>query len=267
MVDRDQFQEPNLIYHVYIKDAVQFQKTHDTYDHWALFIVESGGFEYRLGEQMGNAVQGDMVLCPPDLPFHRATDGLSFHLIGFHWLTATNEVDLDPFTFPYTGKLRLMNNKRLVSTIAQLREANYLNTNLVLPYKNHLLRDLLYTLQIELFDQNLNQLYTEDPLLQLVVHKIKQNAEFGVSLKSIAYELGISQVQLTRLFKQEFRISPNTYATNLRMDKVKKLLINSSLTLEQISEHCGFTDEYHLSKSFKKQFGINPSAYRKAYQV
>lgn len=38
------FLDPDLQYHVYVKDTHQFQKTHDTYDHWALFIVEEGAF-------------------------------------------------------------------------------------------------------------------------------------------------------------------------------------------------------------------------------
>lgn len=261
------FLEPDLHYHVYVKDAVHFQKTHDTYDHWALFIVEEGGFEYRMGGQSGKAVKDDVVLCPPDLTFYRKTNDLSFHLMGFQWNSNPEHAHSSIKDLPQTGKLRLMNNKRFHSTLSQFREADYLNGSLGFAYKKHLLKDLLYLLQIELSDQQPTPLFSDEPLLQRTVHMLQQQAEFGISLKAIASELGISQVQLTRLFKREFRIAPSAYAANLRMDKVKQLLVHSSLTLAQIAEHCGFTDEHHLSKSFKKLLGINPSSYRKTYRV
>ncbi|MGO4549210.1 helix-turn-helix domain-containing protein [Paenibacillus sp. 2TAB23] len=261
--------EPELLYHVYVKDAKHFQKTEDTYDHWALFIVEEGSFDYRMGGLSERATKGDMVLCPPELTFYRQTNGLSFHLAGFRWKTAGEaEVDARSASFPQ-GILRLLNHKRMQSTLSLLREARLINAGAAHEYKSHLLRDLLYAYQVESFHSESGLLHSENPLLQLAIHKLRQQADSGVggSLKSIARELGISQVQLTRLFKGEFKLTPSAYSANLRMEKVKLLLAHSSLTLAQIAEQCGFTDEHHLSKSFKKWNGINPSAYRKAYAV
>lgn len=262
------FLEPELQYHVYVKDAAHFQKTHDTYDHWAMFIVEEGGFDYRMGsQQSGRAVKDDIVLCPPDLTFYRQTDGLSFHLMGFRWKPGTEAAQPGATDFPPIGKLRLLDNKRFQSTLSQFREAHYFHASLGFEYKKHLLKDLLYLLQIEQTERHTKSLFSEEPTLQRAVHMLQQQAQFGISLKSIAAELGLSQVQLTRLFQREFHFAPGAYAANLRMDKVKQLLVHSSLTLAQIAEHCGFTDEHHLSKSFKKLCGVNPSTYRKTHSV
>ena len=267
MVDQTHFLEPELIYHVYVKGAAQFQKKEDTYDHWALFIVEDGSFDFEMGHLKEKAIKGDMVLCPPNLAFYRKTEGLSFHLIGFQWRNDGSVYGGNHPAAPPIGKFQLLNNKRMNSTLSLFREAGYLNASLALDYKNHLLRDLLYVYQIESFNRKLDLLYSENPILQRAVHMIQRQAEAGVALKSIAMELGISQVQLTRLFKLEFQTTPSAYAANLRMDKVKLLLVNSSSTLAHIAEQCGFTDEHHLSKSFKRMYGINPSSYRKAYTV
>jgi len=267
-LDKPWLCEPELIYHVFVKDAAHFQKTEDTYDHWALFIVEEGGFEYRMGNSRSErAVKGEMVLCPPNMTFYRKTDGLSFHLIGFQWRNAVSATGEDNTAMPLKGKLSLLNKKRMSSTLSLFREARYVKDRMVLEYKKHLLRDLLYVYQIESMNRKINHLYSENQVLQRAVHMLQQQAEEGVSLKAIAMELGISQVQLTRLFKHEFQTTPSAYAASLRMDKVKLILVNSSLTLAQIAEQCGFTDEHHLSKSFKKSIGMNPSFYRKAYTI
>jgi AraC-like DNA-binding protein len=252
---------------VYVKGTKQFQKTEDIYDHWALFIVDEGRFDFRMGTQSETAVQGDMVLCPPGITFHRKTSGLSFHLIGFQWKSDVRPEGLTGSTFPPVGKFRLLNSRRMSSTLSLLREAYDLDAGLIRRYKQHLLRDLMVVRQMESYNRKLDLLYSENPLLQRAVQLLQQQAEYGVALKSVAGELGISQVQFTRLFKREFHTTPSAYAANLRMEKVKRLLANSSLTLAQIAEHCGFTDEHHLSKSFKKQHGINPSSYRKAHSV
>lgn len=266
-MDQTHLLEPELIYHVYVKGAAQFQKKEDTYDHWALFIVEDGSFDFGMGDLKDKAIKGDMVLCPPNMTFYRKTEGLSFHLIGFQWRNYQSVNGGNHSAYPPIGKFQLLNNKRMNSTLSLFREAGYVNASLVRDYKNHLLRDLLYVYQIESFNRKLDLLYSENPILQRAVHMLQQQAEAGVALKSIAMELGISQVQLTRLFKLEFKTTPSAYAANLRMDKVKLLLVNSSSTLAHIAEQCGFTDEHHLSKSFKRMYGINPSSYRKAYTV
>jgi AraC-like DNA-binding protein len=261
------FLDPVLAFHVYVKDAPHFQKTHDTYVHWALFIVEEGGFDYRLGHLVGKAVKDDLILVPPGLTFHRSTSGLSFHFIGFDWSDQDGSAGLAMVHVPPTGKVRLSNNARFRSSLAQLRDAGHMRSGLGRAYKSHLLRDMMYLLQLEGMESRLTRLYSEEPLLQQALRLIEQQAELGVPLKSVAAELGIAQVRLTRLFQREFGISPGAYATRLRMDKVKQLLGHTSLTLAQIADGCGFADEHHLSKSFKKATGINPSDYRKAYSV
>ncbi|WP_461671219.1 hypothetical protein, partial [Mycobacterium tuberculosis] len=129
------FLDPMLAFHVYVKDAPHFQKTHDTYDHWALFIVEEGGFDYRLGSATGKAVKDDIFIVPPGLTFHRSTEGLSFHYIGFHWRNAP-DVEGPPTAYePPIGKQRLSNNARFRSSLAQLRDAWHMRSELAHGYK------------------------------------------------------------------------------------------------------------------------------------
>ncbi|WP_240941914.1 AraC family transcriptional regulator [Paenibacillus sp. HB172176] len=291
--------EPLMRFHVYVKDTPQFQKTHDLYKHWALFIAEEGSFEFRMGGIAGTAVQDDMVLCPPGVTFNRKTEGVSFHFIGFDWgkpmtdgdgraanegggfladagaaisaplypqLPADHSSAVDESAFPPIGKLRLLGNKRFRTSLSQLREANDLPDTMKLAYKSHILRDIFYQWQVE-NSKSVSELYSENPLLRQAVRLLQQQAEYGTPLKAIAAELHVSQVQLTRRFQSEFRIAPSAYAAKLRMDKVKQLLSHSSLTLAQIAESCGFTDEHHLSKSFKKHCGLNPSVYRRTHRV
>ena len=255
---------PDFSYHVYVKDAPNFQKKQDQYDHWALFIAEEGGFHYRMGkEEEQSAVSGDMVLCPPGVVFQRRTEHLTFHMLGFQWLEDSHcsECTYD------TGKLRLINQPRLNSTLALLRQAWQHPASEMAAYKNHLLGDLLIAWQVEQQTLRTAPVHSDHPVVSEVLKLLHEQAENGLPLRSIALELGISQVQLTRLFQQQMQVSPSAYAAGLRMDKVRQLLTRTTLPLSRIAEQCGYTDEHHLSKSFKKSQGMNPSVYRRTHQV
>ncbi|SDC96437.1 Helix-turn-helix domain-containing protein [Paenibacillus sp. UNCCL117] len=255
---------PELIFHVYVSGAKQFQKPYDTYKNWSCFIAEDGEFEYRMGNTSGRVRTGDMVLCPPDTAFHRTTSGLSFHFIGFRW-----EHDRVPpgYLLPDNGRLCIMNNRRLGSTLSLLRETTPLKTEAGLQYKKHLFRDIWQLYAVESSALMQASLISEDPFVQRAVRLLQDHVESGAPLKQVARELGISPVQLTRLFKKEFRMTPVKYIAGLRMARAARLLIHTGLTLADIAERCGYTDEHHLSKTFKSVMGVNPSAYRKDHTV
>lgn len=255
---------PDLIFHVYVGNAKQFQKPHDTYQSWCCFIVEDGEFEYRMGDMPGRARTGDMVLCPPDTAFHRTTSGLSFHFIGFRW-----EYDQAPPArlLPDHGRLRILNTRRMGSTLSLLRETTPLKTEAGLHYKKHLFRDLWQLFAVESATLLHASPISEDPFVQRAVRLLQDHVDAGPALKQVARELGISPVQLTRLFKKELRMTPGKYIAGLRMERAAHLLVHTGLTLADIAERCGYTDEHHLSKTFKSLMGVNPSVYRKAHTV
>lgn len=49
----------------------------------------------------------------------------------------------------------------------------------------------------------------------------------------------------------------------MRMFEAKKMLLNSSLQIYEISNIAGYKDGFQFSKIFKSQFGLNPSHFRK----
>ncbi|WP_223067222.1 helix-turn-helix domain-containing protein [Paenibacillus caui] len=256
--------EPELLFHVYVEGAKQFMKEYDKYTHWSCFIVDEGEFTFRMGSMIGKAIKGDMILCPPETTFYRDTSFLSFHFIGFDWSgggpSSLEEIAED-------GKIRLINTRRFNSTLALFRETDHSGSRTALQYKKHLLRDLWLLYVMENRRQPQTSLFSENPFLQRAVRLLEQKLEKGPAVKAVAREIGISQVQLFRIFKKEFQMTPSEYVHRIRMEKVQQFLVQTNLTLADIAERCGFTDEHHLSKSFKKAYGINPSVYRKSHML
>ena len=56
--------------------------------------------------------------------------------------------------------------------------------------------------------------------------------------------------------------SPSRYLTDLRMQKAKKLLLDSQLSIKEIAARVGYPDPFHFSKSFKNAVGMSPAQFR-----
>ncbi|TDF99279.1 helix-turn-helix transcriptional regulator [Paenibacillus piri] len=84
-----------------------------------------------------------------------------------------------------------------------------------------------------------------------------------ITLSEVARELTISPSHLERLVNKEFGCGVIELFNHLRINKARSLLINSSYSIETISEHLGFYDTSHFSHFFKQKINMNPTQYRK----
>nr|WP_236017295.1 helix-turn-helix transcriptional regulator [Roseivirga sp. E12] len=84
----------------------------------------------------------------------------------------------------------------------------------------------------------------------------------SISLECLSKSIGISKFYLNRLFKELTYTTPVEYITSLRLTEAKNLLRESKMSIIEISTCCGFESQSYFSRTFKKAFGITPSAYR-----
>ncbi len=85
--------------------------------------------------------------------------------------------------------------------------------------------------------------------------------KFGIG--QLCEHIGRSESQTIRLFKEAYGVTPYRYMLDKKLSFAKKLLLDTALTVAQIAETLGFSDEYYFSGLFKEKVGIPPSVYRK----
>lgn len=99
----------------------------------------------------------------------------------------------------------------------------------------------------------------------LVLNYIKNNySNHRLCLKEIAGYANVSPTYLSALFKKKTHMSISDTITSCRIEAACQYLKNTQLSLKEISEHCGYTNQYYFSTSFKKKMGISPSAFRES---
>lgn len=82
-----------------------------------------------------------------------------------------------------------------------------------------------------------------------------------IPMKSLAEESGYSECYLRRVFGSVHGISPKQFETFLRFQYVLHHMKTQTKTLEEIALECGYYDQSHMIKDFKKFSGTTPEQY------
>jgi AraC-like DNA-binding protein len=83
-----------------------------------------------------------------------------------------------------------------------------------------------------------------------------------ITLDELAQIACLSPNHFLRTFRQIFRQSPHQYLTTLRLERAKKLLAGTALSVTEVCFAVGFASLGSFSWLFKRRFGISPEAYR-----
>ena len=86
-----------------------------------------------------------------------------------------------------------------------------------------------------------------------------------ISLSVLADQFHLNPQYISQLFKSEIGVNFLAYLTNIRMEKAKKLLLTTSLSIAEVAEQSGYGDYRVFTKVFKKSEGVTPSQYRRDF--
>lgn len=99
-------------------------------------------------------------------------------------------------------------------------------------------------------------------LPEQIKNYIDDNLRQNISVEDICRQFFISKSKLFRTFVSAFEQSPTEYIKLRKIELSKKLLLNTSMSISQISEHLGFLHPGSFSNMFVKNVGIYPSEFR-----
>ncbi len=83
-----------------------------------------------------------------------------------------------------------------------------------------------------------------------------------LNLTELSRSVHSSPENLCRLFQKNLHLGPLEYVKMLRLDRAANLLRRSNQSLKEVAAQTGFYDSFHLSKSFKKVYGLSPKDFR-----
>ncbi|MCK6261744.1 AraC family transcriptional regulator [Vibrio sp. ZSDE26] len=96
-----------------------------------------------------------------------------------------------------------------------------------------------------------------------VIDFIEANLSRSFTLNDLATLANLSDFHFARMFKESFQCTPHQYVLTRRIELAKQLLTQSTGSLAEIAQLCGFSSQQHLSSQFKTRVGSTPSVFRR----
>lgn len=103
------------------------------------------------------------------------------------------------------------------------------------------------------------------PVVRQAIGLIENNISEPLTVPAIAAALGASQRQLERQFRRSVGCTVVQFATLVRLQHARVLLISTKLGVRDIATAAGFNTLSHFASAFRKCFGRRPSDYRQAW--
>lgn len=91
---------------------------------------------------------------------------------------------------------------------------------------------------------------------------MRENLGAAITLADLAAVAGLSLYCLARRFRAEFGMPPHEFLVRERLDAAMRLLRRGDLPLKAVAAQCGFSDQSHMTRVFRRLTGITPGRYR-----
>ncbi len=121
----------------------------------------------------------------------------------------------------------------------------------------------------EKYNSNQKEVMINHTKIDQILSHIRQNVYDNdlTKINFLANKFNMSQSSISTYFKRKTGESIHQYVTKYKMKLVEYRLQHTEFTIAEIAYQLGYTDESHLTKTFKKHFSMSPKQYRKELEL
>jgi AraC family transcriptional regulator len=92
---------------------------------------------------------------------------------------------------------------------------------------------------------------------------IEGHLDEAIRVEDMSEMVRLSPTHFSRAFKRSTGEAPHTYLVRRRLDRARHLMLTSDTALSEVALACGFFDQAHLTKLFRRFTGQSPAAWRR----
>ena len=211
--------------------------------------------------------RGDFVVIPPNLP--SSADGVGEFeqlSVAVPWITVARDIELfarrpvNDFGQMHSG----LNRDGYVEQIVRFLWHHQTTGDESELHIESLVASLsvrLLQLSGQVTGSEPERTRLEQPVLRRVIDYIYNQADTLISLEQLAAVAQCSRFHFCRLFSATTGLSPNRYLIRTRVE-LAKARIKRGTSLVDAALNSGFCDQAHMTRAFKKVYGITPGEYR-----
>jgi AraC family transcriptional regulator len=92
---------------------------------------------------------------------------------------------------------------------------------------------------------------------------VEANLGRVIRLADLASRAGLSVHHFARAFRRSVRVTPRQFLEQRRVERARRLILDSRHPLAEVAVECGFGTQSRLTTAFKRQMGSTPARYRR----
>ncbi len=95
-----------------------------------------------------------------------------------------------------------------------------------------------------------------------IINFICENYKNELSLDILSRKFGVHKSYISRIFSKKIGVSFTDYVNDLRVDRAKRMLLETDILINEIAFECGFETQRSFNRVFKKNCNMTPVQYR-----
>ncbi len=103
----------------------------------------------------------------------------------------------------------------------------------------------------------------EHPAVRRALAHLRERWDQPVALAELAAVAGLSRFELVRRVRAQAGVPPHAFQLHLRVERARTLLAAGQAPAS-VAAACGFADQAHLTRTFRRQVGTTPALYARA---
>lgn len=248
----------------YQEKGINYRFSGEKHAYWELTYVDKGELSTTVDGKSYYLKQGDLIFYTP-MQFHTQSTS---EKISCSYLTINFKMDFSHSDLLCDKVFSLQRNSHYIISrlIEELSNDNIYSDDLSLCYLKEL---IIQTLRLDNSHfhskptTHMQQTY-ENNLLNDILSYIDEHICEKISVSTLCEHFCISTSMLHSLFRKNMNNTVKNYINELKLNKSKELIKNSTHTLSEISEMLGFSSIHYFSRKFKAYFNISPTEYSKS---
>ena len=101
-----------------------------------------------------------------------------------------------------------------------------------------------------------------DFYIQEAVTYMEQHYQRDLTVEEVADVCRLNRSYFSKLFREEMGCPPQEFLIRLRLAKAAEMMRTSRASIGGIAAMCGYANQLHFSRAFKKRYGISPRHWR-----
>ena len=252
------------VLHFYIKPNSSCFRLH-WHDRIELLRIKSGTMYLEYNTRHLTLSAGELAIIPPKV-LHKgytAKEAVEYDVLMFDIRSFYNETEICKSTLP-----AIYDGRAVFNSITSDKDILFCTDNICKSDRNDAWETAanIYRLLGLLFQKELAELHAkpQNHSVRKIVDFLEENAGQEISTATLCETFSYTPAHLCRKFKKATGLSPMTYLKIFRLEKARKIIKNSDLSISQVAAECGFSDANYFTRCFRAHFGAPPSRYRKS---